>query len=80
MAAVRRRGHDRRTLRVKLWEYLIGTALGMGPGVLATTVFEKQIGNAFEDPSTINYWVIGATIVVFAALTYGIGRWITRKS
>ncbi len=49
-------------------------------GVLATTVFGKQIGNAFEDPSTINYWVIGATIVVFAALTYGIGRWLTRKS
>jgi phospholipase D1/2 len=67
------------TLRVRLWEYLIGTALGMGPGVLATTVFGKQIGNAFEDPSTINYWVIGATIVVFAVLTYGIGRWLTRK-
>jgi hypothetical protein len=51
-----------------------------GSGCARDHRLREQIGNAFEDPSTINYWVIGATIVVFAALTYGIGRWITRKS
>jgi uncharacterized membrane protein YdjX (TVP38/TMEM64 family) len=67
------------TLRVRVWEYLAGTAIGMGPGVLATTVFGTQIKNAFEDVSTVNYWIVGATAVVFVVLSYGIGRWLTKK-
>jgi uncharacterized membrane protein YdjX (TVP38/TMEM64 family) len=67
------------TMRVKVWDYVLGTTLGMGPGVLATTVFGTQITNAFEDPSTVNYWVIGATVVVFIALSWVVGRWLTRR-
>lgn len=66
------------TVGVKLFDYLVGTLLGMAPGVLATTVFGHQINNAFSDPSTINYWVIGATIVVFAIVTFVIGRWLSK--
>jgi phospholipase D1/2 len=67
------------TMRVKVWDYVLGTMLGMGPGVLATTVFGTQITNFFEDPSTINYWILGATVVVFVALSWAVGRWLTKR-
>jgi uncharacterized membrane protein YdjX (TVP38/TMEM64 family) len=63
-------------LRIKLWQYALGTLLGMIPGTLATTVFAHQIEAALEDPSRINYWVIAAVIAVFIALVLVVRRWM----
>ena len=63
--------------KVKLWHYLLGTALGMTPGTVATTVFAKEIESALEDPARINYWVVAAVILVFVALVLGVKRWMT---
>lgn len=62
--------------KVKLWHYLLGTALGMTPGTLATTVFAKEIESALENPARINYWVVAAVILVFVALVLGVKRWM----
>lgn len=61
---------------IKLWHYLGGTALGMLPGTLATTVFADQLRMALEDPSRINYWVVGLVVLVFVALMAGVRRWL----
>lgn len=63
---------------IKLWHYVLGTALGMTPGVLATTVFAKQIESALEHPSRINYWVIAAIVAAFVVLVAGVRRWMMR--
>jgi uncharacterized membrane protein YdjX (TVP38/TMEM64 family) len=65
-------------VKVKLWHYLLGTALGMAPGVLATTVFAREIESALEHPARINYWIIAAVVVVFVALVAGVRRWMLR--
>jgi uncharacterized membrane protein YdjX (TVP38/TMEM64 family) len=64
--------------KIKLWHYVLGTAMGMTPGVLATTVFAKQIEAALEDPSRINYWVIAAILLVFGTLLLIVRRWMMR--
>jgi uncharacterized membrane protein YdjX (TVP38/TMEM64 family) len=64
---------------LKLWDYILGTFLGMLPGVLATTVFGSQIAAALEDPSTINWWIVGAVIVAMIALTWFVHRWFARQ-
>lgn len=65
-------------MRVKLWHYTAGTLIGMTPGVLATSVFGGEITRALEDPSTINWWLIGAVLAAFALLTVFVRRWFTR--
>jgi uncharacterized membrane protein YdjX (TVP38/TMEM64 family) len=64
--------------RIKLWHYIAGTTLGMAPGTLATTVFANEIESALENPSRINYGIVVAVVVVFAALVFGVRRWMLR--
>ena len=49
---------------IKLRDFLLGTFLGMLPGTLTTTVFGDQIQTALEDPSRINWWLVGGVIAV----------------
>jgi phospholipase D1/2 len=65
-------------VHVKLRDYLLGTAAGMLPGTLATTVFAHQIEAILEDPTRINYWVVAAILAVFVVLVLGVRRWIIR--
>ena len=57
------------TSGIKLWHYLAGTLGGMLPGTIATTLFADQLARALQDPSSINYWVVAAVVVVLIALT-----------
>jgi uncharacterized membrane protein YdjX (TVP38/TMEM64 family) len=60
---------------IKVWQYTLGTFLGMLPGVLATSVFGSQISAALEDPSTINWWIVAAVIAAMIALIWFVRRW-----
>src|SRR5688500_17063996 len=51
--------------RISLWDYTLGSFLGIAPGVLATTVFGAQIARAFDDASSMNYWILGGVVVFF---------------
>jgi len=66
-------------MRVRLWHYMLGTFIGMVPGVLATSVFGDQITHALEDPSAINWWLIGAVLAAFVLLTFLVRRWFARQ-
>lgn len=66
-------------MRVRLWHYMAGTLIGMTPGVLATSVFGGEITHALEDPSTINWWLIGAVLAAFVLLTVFVRRWFARN-
>jgi uncharacterized membrane protein YdjX (TVP38/TMEM64 family) len=65
-------------VRINVWHYTAGTFLGMLPGVLATSVFGGQIAAALEDPSTINWWIVGGVVLAFAAFTYFVRRWFSK--
>ena len=66
-------------MRIKLWHYMAGTFLGMTPGVLATSVFGDQLTRALEDPATINWWLVAAVLIAFAALTWWVHRWFAKR-
>jgi uncharacterized membrane protein YdjX (TVP38/TMEM64 family) len=64
---------------IKLWHYLLGTFLGMLPGTLTTTVFGDQIQTALEDPSRINWCLVGGVVVFFIVLIVIVRRWFARQ-
>ena len=64
-------------LRVKFRHLILGTALGMTPGILAISTFTDGIENAIRNPSwgSVGIVAIVAGIIVFVALS--IRRWLT---
>lgn len=63
-------------VRVKLWHFMLGTAIGILPGTLAATVFGDQLQAALEDPREVNYWLIAAVVVLLGAATWLVRRWL----
>lgn len=64
--------------RMKVWEYALGTFLGMAPGVLVTTVFGNQLAALLRENGGVNFWIIGGAIVLFVAMTWAVKRWFAR--
>ncbi|MDB5811814.1 MAG: putative Phospholipase/Transphosphatidylase [Betaproteobacteria bacterium] len=54
-------------IRIKLWHFLAGTAIGMLPGTLAATVFADQLETALRRPGDVNLWLIGGIVLFMAA-------------
>jgi uncharacterized membrane protein YdjX (TVP38/TMEM64 family) len=63
-----------------LFQYCAATVLGMGPGLLATSVFGAQISAALEDFSTVNYWIVGAAVLLLAVAAWVAARWLKRNT
>ena len=66
-------------VRIRLWPYVLGTFLGMLPGVLATSVFGYQITAALEDPSTVNWLIVGGVLLALVVLTLLVRRWLAQQ-
>lgn len=61
-------------VRLKLWHLLGGTALGMLPGTLATTVFGNQLESAFSNGG-VNWWLVAAIGAVLIGGSFAVRRW-----
>lgn len=61
-------------VRIKFGHLLAGTAIGMLPGTLATTIFSEQIEAAFNNGG-VNWWVVGIVGAGFLGGTLLVRRW-----
>ncbi len=61
---------------VKLWHYMLGSAIGMLPGTLVATVFGEQLKAALDDTGSINYWLIGGALLFVGIATWWVRRWL----
>ena len=57
-------------MRLRLFDFVAGTFLGMIPGTLAATVLSDQIAVALQDPGHLNGWLIAAVVCGVAGLAY----------
>jgi phospholipase D1/2 len=65
-------------IRLKLWHVILGTFIGMLPGVLTTTVLGNEIEAALRNPASINWGFIVAIVAAVATLMYAAHRWVAR--
>lgn len=63
-------------VRVKLWQFMVGTAIGILPGTLTSTVFGNQVQVWLENPDEINYWLIALALSILGAATWLVRRWL----
>jgi phospholipase D1/2 len=63
-------------IRIRLLDFMAGTALGMLPGTLAATVFGDQLEIALHDPSKVNVWLIAGVVVLLVTATIYVRRWL----
>jgi uncharacterized membrane protein YdjX (TVP38/TMEM64 family) len=65
--------------RVPFRDFVIGTLLGMSPGVVGITFFAKQLEQMIVSPSPFNFIVLMAILVLMLLGILGLRRWITSK-
>jgi phospholipase D1/2 len=67
-------------VRIKLWHFMVGTAIGLLPGTLAATILSDQLQAALKDPSQVNYWLIGGAVMLLVVATWYVRRWLLHSS
>ena len=66
-------------VHMKLWHVAAGTALGLVPGTLATTIFGDQIETALSG-GAINWWVVGGVLGALGAGVWAVNRWFKKMA
>ena len=66
-------------VHMKLWHVAAGTAIGLIPGTLATTIFGDQIETALSGGS-INWWVVGGVLGLLGAGVWAVNRWFRKMA
>jgi phospholipase D1/2 len=66
-------------IRIRLWEFMLGTFLALLPAILAWTVFGDQISAALEDSANVSYWLIGGALALLGGFIYLSRRWLRAK-
>jgi phosphatidylserine/phosphatidylglycerophosphate/cardiolipin synthase-like enzyme/uncharacterized membrane protein YdjX (TVP38/TMEM64 family) len=61
---------------IKLWHFMVGSAIGMLPGTLLATVFGDQLKAALDDTGSVNYWLLAGAVLLIAIATWWVRRWL----
>jgi uncharacterized membrane protein YdjX (TVP38/TMEM64 family) len=65
-------------IRMKLWHVVAGTAIGLLPGTLTTTIFGDAIETAVSGTGEVNWWIVGGALALLAGGAWAVKRWFTR--
>ncbi len=65
-------------MRIRLPDFVVGSVIGLLPGMLTATVLSEQLSMALADPAAINGWYVTATALFLIALIYFGQRWLRR--
>jgi len=61
--------------RIKLWHFVIGTAIGLTPGFLALSIFGDRLSETLHRPRLLNFLILGlvATVLILG------GAWLVQR-
>lgn len=65
--------------RIRLRDYLLGTLLGMTPGLLALTIFAGGLMRVLSNPRPTTIAGVTGAVAAAGALAWGFQRWLRRR-
>lgn len=60
--------------QIKVKDYMLGTLLGMGPGIIITVIFAHNLASAMRDPSPKSFAMVGAVAVALLVVSVVLQR------
>lgn len=61
---------------IRLRDFVLGSVLGMTPGLLAMTVFADRLYNVFKDPNPTTIALLVGIVVIIGAAAFFVPRWL----
>lgn len=68
------------SMGVRFRDYMIGTALGAAPGVVAVSVFGRQLRAILRHPTLAEVALLVALVAAWIGLTLGLQRYLSQRS
>jgi uncharacterized membrane protein YdjX (TVP38/TMEM64 family) len=65
-------------MRIRLRDFVLGSLVGIVPGMLAATVLSEQLSRLLVKPAQINGWLIAVAVVLMVTIVYFGQRWLRR--
>ncbi|HSD99971.1 MAG TPA: VTT domain-containing protein [Burkholderiales bacterium] len=65
---------------IRLRDFLLGTLLGMAPGILATAIFIDRIAAAFRNPDWESFAILAGVVAAVVAAAVWLRRWLRRRA
>jgi uncharacterized membrane protein YdjX (TVP38/TMEM64 family) len=66
--------------RVRFRDFMLGTFLGLSPGIIAVTLFGDRLATAVREPSAWSLTVLGVLAAGIVAGAIALQRWLTRRA
>jgi phospholipase D1/2 len=66
-------------LRIRLRDYVIGTALGLLPGITVLTLFGAKLKATLQHPDARNVAALVALLIAWIGLSLLLQHWSTRR-
>jgi len=66
--------------RIRFRDFMLGTLLGMSPGIIAITVFWDRVLAAVHEPSPLSLIVLGVVAAGIVLGAVALRRWLTRRT
>jgi phosphatidylserine/phosphatidylglycerophosphate/cardiolipin synthase-like enzyme/uncharacterized membrane protein YdjX (TVP38/TMEM64 family) len=64
---------------IRFRDYLLGTLLGMGPGLVGLTVFADSLYRVLRNPDPAALGWVAVVVIVIGATGFGLRRWLQRR-
>jgi uncharacterized membrane protein YdjX (TVP38/TMEM64 family) len=64
---------------IRLRDFVLGTILGMAPGILAITFFEHQLEVAIREPGVGSFALLAAVVGAIAIVAFAVKRRISNN-
>jgi phospholipase D1/2 len=66
-------------VHVPVRHFVVGTLVGMSPGVVGITFFENQLEDAIRSPSALSFAVLITAVMVMLLSVFAVRRWLAGR-